>query len=298
MGIKRPAATGSKIGFKNQFELCYLRHKYLRKSEHDLTKEEIKVFSYTVKTLTLNTFNAYRGLFGTVGLEYEDLVSIAYVHLTSFLGLFSIFSNEDVKQRFTERFQKEQTANPKELDFFKKEKANFASFLNQRMEELVRICKQKSRNIGTANYSDTSFFKSPDKIELNEEIANNYKKHNLSKIDLMSFRSIRNQANPKNKRCFLFENNWYYSISLAKKTISYYDFDSIKDDYHDNIHCMTPEQAFAMKEEEQNLKLYKDTFDGYSKKKQKHILRTFIKTHEKSPYYKKEVKKAKRRVNI
>src|ERR1700679_1227127 len=79
-----------RISCKDNFELCYLRHQYLRKVTYSPTREEMSRYNKIIENFSNNTFYVYKSLFLLVGLDLIDMMSINQTHLVSFLGLFAI----------------------------------------------------------------------------------------------------------------------------------------------------------------------------------------------------------------
>src|ERR1700749_3010216 len=93
-----------KISTKDNFELCYLRHQYLRKLNTNTTKEELQPFSSVINKTASKTYATYKKLFFSVGLEFQDIVRICEVHLTAYLGLQKIELNNNKFDSFVEKF--------------------------------------------------------------------------------------------------------------------------------------------------------------------------------------------------
>src|SRR4051812_16236154 len=88
--VHRPVANKKKINSNDDFELCYIRHQYLRRTEYNPSPDEMLPYKRIVDHQAKNTFFTYRNLFALVGMESEDIANIGLVHLTSFLGLFAM----------------------------------------------------------------------------------------------------------------------------------------------------------------------------------------------------------------
>src|SRR5271165_4896229 len=102
--VARPKAAKGKIQTRNEFELCYLRHQYLRKAKYNPTVEQMEPYIKIAINLSKKTFFAYKKLLYLVGLELDDVVNIARVHMVSFLGLYSLERMKEKRIEFNKLF--------------------------------------------------------------------------------------------------------------------------------------------------------------------------------------------------
>ncbi len=290
--IKRPAAPENKINTSNDWELCYLRHQYIRRVTYNPTEAELKPYMNIVEHLSKNTYFTYYNLFRTVGIEQEDVINIGRVHLVSFLGLYALDKMPEKKALFVEVFNIRNFREPTEKDFDNKNKANFTLFFKQRMEDLVRVCRQKSRNIKGKPSEEFLVFVGPEKPpKYLKKILGESEELGFKKIDFSVFKSIRKKASVNaDATVFLFDNLWYVAIALEQSPLSLDDLTGSGSNPHDNDHNRSPEDLFLEKEFDtvQNL------FHGKSDHKKKLVLKKFVANYRDKCEYKEEVATARK----
>jgi hypothetical protein len=293
--IHRPEASSKKIHAGADFELCYLRHRYFRKTTHNPTPKEMAPYEHIVQNMAKNTFFTYRNLFGMVGFESEDLINTNRVHLVSFLGLFSLESSEHKLKSFEITFHAIHGKYPSTAAILNKNKATFTMFLKQRMEDVVRICRQKAKNIKGLSAEEFHVFYGKNVPPSNlSKLLDNHIKLGFKKLDIASFKSIKKKAKHKANSPFQFGQNWYCSIPVGNKTLSLLDFSSAGLDPHDNMIGMNPEKIYFKNEEDSFWESKQDLFDTYTKEEKIAVMKDFITNKSKDSKYLGEVKTAKK----
>jgi hypothetical protein len=286
--VIRPQASDEKIRTSDNFELCYLRHQYFRRVKYNPTEKEMQPYIKIVEHLTKNTFFTYFNLFKAVGMYHDDILSIGRVHLVSFLGLYSLEKNKEKREEYIDRIIKYEFRTPDEADFNQKNKANFTLFFKQRMEDLVRVCRQKVRNIKGQQSEEYSTFcgkqRPPKYIR---SILDSYEEIGYKKISSSVFKSIRKKANVNHDASiFKYDNTWYVSIVLEQKNLNIEDIIGSGSNPYENIHNMQPDDVYVEK------MCY--TFDKKSSNEKQNILRDFIAKNEFNGQYKQEIITAKK----
>lgn len=293
--VFRPAAPTKKIHSRNEFELCYLRHTYLRKAKVNPTEPEMRPYMRIVEHMARNTFYTYKNLFMLVGFELEDVVNISTVHLVSFLGLFTLEQMPKKYEDFLDLHKAAHGILPDSSAILNKDKANLTMFLKQRMENLVRICRQKARNIKGLPVEEYYVFYGTKRYPKDlRRLLENHEKYGYRKLDLASFKSIKKKANKKGTEPFKFNDTWYVCVMLEQKTLSIFDFAGAGLDPYDSIHNKNPEQLFFEKQDEEEFEQRKEQFFGFSKQRQMTLIRNFIRKNGKNPRYKDEIKMARK----
>lgn len=293
--VSRPEASKKKISCRDEFELCYLRHQYLRKAEYNPSEIEMAPYSLIVSHQAKNTFNIYKNLFGMIGLDRDDIVNIGRVHLVSYLGLFSIEKMPEKQQQFERIFEEQQGYAPYQDDTLNKNKANFTIFLKQRMEDLVRVCRQKVRNIkgfpGDEHYVYYGTKKPPKILSL---LMQDHEKYGFKKLDIAVFKTIRKRAKASGSSTFQFNGVWYVSLRYEHKTLSISDFSGAGMDPYDSLHNMSPERIYFDLQEEKFWEEKRVEFDTCEPKVRAKLLRGFLSKHKNKVKFKDEVKLAKK----
>lgn len=293
ISVDRPAPDKRKISSKDDFELCYLRHQYLRKSKGNPTAEEMAPYIKIVENLSKNTFFTYYGLFKNVGMYMDDVVSIGQVHLVSFLNLFALEKMEAKMDQWTLNWLlKHKGEQPQPADFLQQNKANFTLFYKQRMEDLVRICKQKLRNIkGQSSEEYLSFVGTKDLPKDPTKLIKDYEDYGFKKIDLPTFKSIRKKANVKNNvMAFKFNESWYVSFPIPQRDLEIDDFIVSDVNPYYNTHNRRPDQVYNDNEIEKFTKIFNNKTDD----KKVLILKKFIAKNRNKSEYSKEVSTARK----
>lgn len=293
--VYRPEADEGKINSKDDFELCYLRHRYLRKAQYNPTESEMAPYSKILTYVAKNTIFRHQNLFRIVGLEYEDLINVCRVHLVSYLASFSLQADLDKLKEFIKVFKNEYGKKPNEVDLLQKNRANLTLFLKQRMEEMVRICRQKASNIqGVCAEEYYIFYGYKKPPRLHRLLLENHKKYEFKKMDPTHFRNLKKKANKKNSLCFRFEGIWYVAVPVEKRRLDIIDFAGANLNPYDNVHNMNPEQLCNKTEEENYWKNKQIDFDSQKRSKKINQLRDFIKENKTNDKFKQEIFTAKK----
>lgn len=294
MKVERPQAEKRKIHSKNEFELCYLRHQYLRKVDYNPSTEEMAPYTQIISHQAKNTYYTYKNLFKTVGFELDDLVNIVKIHLVSFLGLFKMDKVPIKYDEFIVVFWNKNIRYPSEQEVENKDRANLTIFIKQRMEDLVRICRQKAKNIKGIQVDDYLIYCGPEKPPSNKKLLlEDHEKFNFKKIDLGSFKSIKKKMKIKNNdEPFQFAGYWYVAVPLPKRNLTLLDFSGAGLDPYDNIHNKNPEEILFEKLKEEEFERKKMSFKNASGTQKEKIVTTFIEKNKNNPMFREEVKTA------
>lgn len=284
-----------KIHCKNDFELCYLRHQYLRRTNINPKKEELSPFFPIIHKISGKNYSTYKKLFYSVGLNFDDIVRINEAHLISYLGLFRIEKDETKYASFVDKFREKNHFLPTENDVLDKNKANFTSFLKQRMEDTVRICRQKVRNVRGVPMQAYHFFFGPEvPTGTNEEIIAGHEKYSLRKVDPAIFRAIKKKAKPFNPEQFFFNNSWYLAIPTNYRALEASDFLTADLDPRDAVHNKNPEELILMSESTKNWNREYKKFKKIPSEVKLDMIKSFIETNKGSNLFKNELKTAHR----
>lgn len=280
-----------RISHKEEFELCYIRHKYLRKIRHNPTVEEMAPYNKIVENFAKNTFNVYKNLFLLVGLDQDDIINVAQIQLVSFLGLFAIERNIKKLADFKRSFRSHNSIICTKNDLLNKNKSSFTCFLKQRLEDVVRVCRQKAKNIKGVQAEEFLVFQGSKKPPNDlEDLLENHSKYGYRPINIPSFKLIRkkigrNQEGP----VYLQNGTWYVCIPLRKKSLSLTDFSCNNYNPYDNIHYKSPEEIFEIRQES-NWESKWIQFNSISDNERIEVIKTFIEKNKDKTIFKKEVK--------
>lgn len=230
-----------------------------------------------------------------VGFELEDIVSIAHIHLISFLGLFTLDKMPEKYEEFVDAHHLKYFKDPKEWDKMNKNKANCTMFLKQRMEDLIRVCRQKARNIKGLPTEEYFFYYGPKKPpRFLRNLIENYEKYGFRKLDTSVYKSIKKKLKPDDGPVFKFNGNYYVAVPVEQKCLSLADFSGAGMDPYDSLHNMNPEQIFFAKQESIDWDKKQEEFDRKSKVSKTIIIKKFIEENKKNPSFKEEIKMARK----
>lgn len=296
MKIERPQADKRKISYRNDFELCYMRHTYIRKVDYNPTEADMQPYMKTIIQQAQKTFYTYRGLFQLVGFYLDDVVNIGRIHLIGFLGLYSLEKVPEKYEAFEEIFFKKHVKIPKAKDVEDKNKANFTIQLKQRMETLVRVCRQKARNIKGWPTEEFYVFYGPKRPPRNlKKLLENHEKYEFKKLDMATFKSIKKRKSIRNNdKPFQFAGSWYVAVPLEKHVLCLADFTGAGQDPYDSIHNKNPEELLFDKIREEEFEQKKAAFEAHTDKRKEVILRGFIHKNKKNPMFTEEIALARK----
>ena len=288
--VERPKFE-EKISSNDEFELCYLRHQYIRKSKHNPTEAEMQPYRWIINNFVGNSLYVYGPLLIAVGIGREDLTSIAQMQLVSYLGLFSMDHNETKRKEFTDVFRYQKLKDPLEKDFLDKDKAAFTCFLKQRMEDVIRVCRQKSKNINGKVLEEYTCFSGPVTPPKNpRDILKDHYSYGYKSLNAIAFKKIRKHANVENDASlFQHDGLWYVAFAMEYLPLT---FDEILGSGHtpwENAHNMGPLELI----EENEFNSLTTRFEGLSVTQKIRKLKGFLQTHSHSKYFKKEIRTAK-----
>jgi hypothetical protein len=298
MKIERPQAENRHIKSKDDFELCYIRHRYFRRVDYNPTEQEMAPYMAIVQKQAKNTYYTYTYLFRMVGFDLEDVLNIARVHLVSFIGLYSLSKHPEKYDKFLAYFLRTNKKEATESDILDKNKQNLTMFLKQRMEDVVRVCRQKARNIrGTPTDEAYVFYGATKPPTPTKVLLDGHKKLGFRRLDLRVFKSIKKKLEkPLNNQFepFKWAGYWYVAVKLENRMLSLEDFTSAGYSPYDTIHCKDPEQLLTEKVAATEFENKKAIFESSPLNEKRKMLLLFIEKNSENPKLKDEVSTAKR----
>jgi hypothetical protein len=245
-----------------------------------------------VEHFTKNTYFTYHNLFKSVGMGQDDVLNIGRVHLVSFIGLYALDKMKDKKKDYEVKFHIDNERYPNEKDFEQKNKANFTFFFKQRMEDLVRVCRQKVRNIkGQPSEEYTVFCGKPRPPKYPNRLLRAHEELGYKKLDFSIFKSIRKKANVNgDATIFQFDGLWYVAIAVEQRGLEIEDIVGSGSNPYDNVHNMRPDELYEEKEAE----TFHGIFNEKSEYRKRAILSNFVAKYRKKRDYKEEVSAARK----
>jgi hypothetical protein len=233
------------------FELVYLRHRYFRQSNNP-SNERLLSFKEMSDNMAGKNYFTNVATYNITGFELEDIRSIAQIHVVSFIGMSGLKENKDKMEKFISIHKQRngQDSIPTEKDIFTYECHALSSFLKQRLNELVRFCKNKNAKIrGTRNLR--MFFVGPGDLDpTDEELVAKHKKIGFEKISSATFVKIRTKNKPVDRANFIDKDtgNRLRGIYHEGSDLTIDDIDCTALDFSLNAFYMNPEDIMILNE--------------------------------------------------
>jgi len=280
-----------RISHKNEFELCFLRHQYLRRIKHNATREEMEPYLKIVDNFGKNTYYTYKNLFLLVGMDFEDVLNITQVYLATYIGLFALERNPDKLREFKAAFKNRNSIRCSKENILDKNKANFTCFLKQRLQDLVRVCRQKAKNIKGIVAEEFLVFtgtKAPP-VDI-EELLESHDRYGYRPLDTNVFKTIKKKIMGQEGPVYTFNKNWYVCVPIRKKALTLTDFVCNNYDPRENLCNMTPEEYLDVKDEAVRSREFQES----SAEDKAEVIRTFLVKNEENPEFEEEVRIAQK----
>ena len=293
--VYRPQA-GRKVHSSNDFELCYIRHQYFRRVKYNPTEAEMAPYKKIIKFLAQRTFYTYPGLFHVVGMTFDDVFAIGNINLVNFLGLFEISPSKNVDKydAFTALLKKMNRAVTDE-QILNKNKANLTLFMKQRMTDLVRICRQKAKNIKGMRVDEyLPFYGAPPPPDDLHKLLEDNEAYGYFKCDLNLYRALRKRKKKKAGEIFDFAGNWYVAVQLDHRNITVLDLAGAGLDPYESSHNLNPEEILFKREAEIKFDFHLKEYKNSSKEDKAKTIMSFVEKHEDNPSYHSEILTARK----
>lgn len=293
--VERPQHLDKKIHSKNEFELCYLRHQYLRKVKFNPTEAQMRPYHNIIRVAAKRTYFTYTNIFKLVGFEVEDVINIGKIHLVSYLGLFAVDQVPAKYDKFFDKFYEKWNDVPDSDDILDKDKADFTMFLKQRMEDVVRVCRQKAKNIKGLQTEEYLVYygKTVPPMDLNE-LATGHEKFGYRKLDVSLFKSLKKKIKTQTGPVYILNGLFYVTIPVDHRNLSVHDIMGSDMNPYNNIVNMTPEELLSRHESDVSFEAKKANFMSKSQVYRDRKLRNFIDANKNDPRYTQEVRAARK----
>jgi hypothetical protein len=139
--VRVPIDPDKFVSTKDQFELTYLRWRYFMRAANPPT-ELVKKYEKAALKVAKESYNENYDAMKNSGLEVEDVCNIALVHLVSYLGCYSLQFSEIGKTKVAEKM-----GDVSQEEVKRKDLSNMMVFIQQRLKDLVRVFRQKNKNV-------------------------------------------------------------------------------------------------------------------------------------------------------
>ncbi len=290
--IFRPPAGKRKIHSANEFELCYIRHQYFRRVKYNPSPEEMLPYKKIIGYLAQRTFYTYPSLFHVVGMTLDDVIAIGQVNLVSFIGLFKIelAENRAKYAAFSAVIKKIKKRDPTPEDILNKNKANLTLFMKQRMTELVRICRQKAKNIKGVRVDEYApFYGAPPPPDDLYKLLEDNELYGYKKLDVASYKTIRKKVKAKVNEIFQFAGSYYVTVPLDQRNITVLDLAGAGLDPYESLHNLDPEEILSRRENEIKFDIRLKKYKNSSKEDKARTIMSFVEKNAENPAFKDEI---------
>lgn len=167
------------------------------------------------------------------------------------------------------------------------------------MEDVVRVCHQKARNIKGMQTDDyLVFYGAQTPPEDLTDFQHNYAKYGYKKLDVSLFKSkkrkfkdaLKNQSGP----VFKLDGLNYVCVAVNHRNLELLDLVGADWNPYESIHNMTPEEVMVYLDDQKDYEIKKNRFLAMSKEYRNKKLSDFISLHQNDPMYNEEVQAAKK----
>lgn len=292
--VSRPEGSKKKINSKEEFELCYLRHKYIRRTKRNPVLKEVEPYKKIIKHQSYNTYTVYSRLFGSVGLDVNDIRSIGDCHLVSFLGSFALERNKAKLEAFKKNFYYKNKRYATKKDVLDKNKADFTSFLKQRFTELVRISRQKAANVRGVPMEEFKVFVGTKKPPLvHSDLLLSHEEYGYKRLDVMLYKTAKKRAGVNGNKSFKDGNKYYIVVEVDSRDLTEEDIEGSDMSIRNNLHSQSPESIAVLVEDAVIWEGKKEQFNAYAPEKRLELIENFITNHKENPEMEEELKAAR-----
>jgi hypothetical protein len=163
------------------------------------------------------------------------------------------------------------------------------------MEELVRICRQRIKNIRGVPMQEFHIFSGIEIPEVeNDELIANHAKYGLKKVDSAIFRAIKKKAKPQNELSFVFNNTHYIAIPTNYKPLELIDFHHTVLDPREMSFNRNPEEVILMSESTKKWDRKLRKFKKTPSNQKIDMVRSFIENNKDNSVFEEELHIAKK----
>ena len=276
--------------YQDDFEMLFFRHEYLTKLKNP-NPQWIEDFKGVIKVTSSMMYNKYSTNFIRVGVDEDDINSLAQMFTLYYMELYSVRKNQESLDKFTDKYKTREGRMPTEAEITASEKNHLISFLRQKIKHADTVCSRKARNIICSRGVKLVLARTANTTKAaDDEIIADHKKFGYRKVTQKELKEIKETATTKD----LVDKDGFPIIEIVKHAdnMNKNDYDSIMCD-NINIYSSSPEENLAESHSNQELSMYREKFQEMTLKERKRILNRFIKANRGNKKMKVEVKAAK-----
>lgn len=279
-----------RLNFKDDFELLYLRHDYLKKAK-ELDGNWVKLNAGFVHTTAKIMFSKLKSNFQKVGFDEEDVVAISNIYMLSYMALYSL---KVVPQELDDYIAKRGPTSQSEID--RVDRNRLINFLRQKLTHCATfLCARKARNI-TVGIDRRGYFAETAKtkpVSL-ETVLNAYKKYGYRKVTLKEYKKAIERARAAGVTS-LTDSEGYriFKVEMLNEGMSEYDYELMTENNRGAFY-QQPDTALEMFEDEIRLEAFKSKFNNMDSEGRRKMLMDFVEKNKGSKTYKQELRLARK----
>lgn len=287
------------MSYLNNFESLVLRHDYMRLC-NNLDYDSIKKYAGVIRTTVSILFNKYGNDFLEVGMDIEDLTSVANMYAMYYVELYSLEKNE------SERIKLSQKKSGKDKDLERIDRNRLINFLRQKITYCRVLCKRKSSNISVSKEKNLVVAETKDSVDTN--ISNIADRHSILGYRLSSLKEYKEQKQISTKKGLkeVFDKDGYrlikicvpYSKLIPENSMNRNDenYGSIWDVYINNSELSQPsaEEMLIEREEFSFIDKKRTEMASWDVSRKRRLLKTFVDNNKENERLKKEIALARK----
>jgi len=239
-----PAGKNEKSKFtaEDDYELVYLRHRYIRRSPNP-ANARLEMFYPACKAIVKKISNRFEYVFKINGQGPEDLYNTSLVHIISYLGEFGLREHPEKLDAFVASFTKKEGREPTSTEVDEKDIRSFQSFLYQRLEEWGKVAATKNKNI-RGTYSFTGYIMKEgkaDEIDLTV-LKTDFERFGYKMIKKKEYEDTLKLAGINKKAVnFEFEGKFFRKLYVSPDELKIEDVEGTFLEYNDSPYYSDPE---------------------------------------------------------
>jgi len=291
-----------KYNYRDNFEYLYLRHDYAKRCKN-LNSEYLKEFNGIINKTVNIMFAKHYPIFTKMGFEKEDIITVASMYVLYYMELYSIRNNTNYKNKYIQNYTKSKNKLPSEDDVYQYDKISMINFLRQKLAHMSKVCSRKSKNIIGGHKKRYIFALTENAQKVDDNlIIDNHNKYGYRVVTIKEFKEAKKRAKLNNSS-IVVDDNGFEILEIDRKNkfeIIDYPLDNDRQNKFEinqsNMYNSNPEDLIIDKQKQLLTNRYRDLLNSMSEKRQKKLLKKFVKNNKHIPYMKKELTLARKMI--
>ena len=280
--------------FNEDFEMVYLRHEYLEKCE-SLDGRFVTEYAPVVNRTCQIMYDKLWPTYNKAGFHKEDIIAICNMYLLGYMGVYSMRFNKRERDKFVRKYRTTNKRPPTDKEIYNADRNNLINFLRQRLQHLSTVCARKARNIlGTREKTYIFAHTDHSKPVSNEDLIERHKEFGYRKVTQKEFKESKKKAKALGEKTLTDKDGYKLVIvEILSRPLKREEYQMIVDTQK-STDLMSPEEIMMHQEDEAQLNIYKDKFYQLTPKRQKSLLRKFLKKNKGNKLLKEEMRTARK----